>query len=98
MPPEALALIAAYLMCSETAETRLLDRAEVETCTSLYMEVKLGFVPDVGIAEYEDMSAAERADINQQGYAGYVAWRAANPDLVEEMEAEARRQLAGTDS
>lgn len=98
MTPEALALIAAYLMCSETAEMRLLDRVEVETCTSLYMEVKLGFVPDVGVEEYEDMSAAERADINQQGYAGYVAWRAANPYLVEEMEAEARRQLAGTDS
>lgn len=98
MTLEALALIVAYLMCSEAAETRLLDRSEIETCTSLYMEVKLGFVPDVGVEEYESMSAAERAEINQQGYAGYVAWRASNPELVTEMEAEAQRQLAGTDS
>ena len=97
MTPEALAIIAAYLMCSEAAETRLLDRAEVEACTSLYMEVNLGFVPDVGVEEYDNMSATERAEINQQGYDGYVAWRVANPELVEQMEADAGQQLAAAD-
>ncbi|WP_039016873.1 hypothetical protein [Halocynthiibacter namhaensis] len=97
MTPESLALIAAYLMCSETAETRVLDRSEVETCTSLYMEVKLGFVPDVDVEEYDTMTTTERAEINQQGYAGYVAWRVANPELVEQMEADAVGQLAMVD-
>ena len=31
MTPEALAIIAAYLMCSEAAETRLLDRSDART-------------------------------------------------------------------
>ena len=43
------------------------------------------------------MSAAERAEINQQGYAGYVAWRVANPDLVEQMEADAVLQVVAVD-
>ena len=98
MTPEALALITAYLMCSEAAEVRVLDRTEVETCTSIYMDVKLGFVPDVDANEYQLMSAVKRADVNQQGYAGYVAWRASNPDLVAEMEADARLRLAEADS
>lgn len=34
MTAETLALIASYFLCSEAAETRLLDRAEVEACTS----------------------------------------------------------------
>lgn len=98
MTTEFLALIALYFTCSETAEVRMLDRGEVEACTAAYTEVKLGFLPDVDMATYETMSAAERAEANQEGYARYVAWRAANPDLVEQMEADARRRLATTDS
>ena len=86
MSPETLAIIGAYLMCSEAAEVRMLDASEVEVCTALYLEVKLGFVPDVGIHEYQLMSAIERAETNQQGYEGYVAWRASNPDLATETE------------
>lgn len=98
MTPEALALIATYLMCSEAAEVRVLDRTEIETCTTIYMDVKLGFVPEVSADEYNQMSAVERANVNQQGYAGYVAWRTSNPDLVAEMEADARRRLVEIDS
>ena len=98
MTAEALALIASYFLCSEAAEVRVLDRAEVEACTSIYTEVKLGFLPEVNMAAYQSMNAAERAEVNQRGYAAYVAWRAENVDLVAEMEANARDQLSGTDS
>lgn len=98
MTAEALALIASYLLCSEAAEVRVLSHAEVETCTSIYTEVKLGFLTEVDMAAYQSMSAAERAEVNQRGYAAYVAWRAENVDLVAEMEANARDQLSSTDS
>ena len=101
MTNESLALIASYFLCSEAAETLLLDRAEVETCTSTYTAVKLSFLPDVDATDYAAMTAVERAEVNQRGYVAYVAyvaWRAANPTLVSEMEAEARHQLFTSDS
>ncbi len=98
MTAEALALIASYFLCSEAAEVRVLDRSEVEACTTIYTEVKLGFLPDVNMAAYQSMNAVERAEVNQRGYAAYVLWRAENPDLVAEMEARAREQLSRTDS
>ena len=98
MNPETLALIAYYFLCSEAADVRVLDRTEIETCTTIYTEVKLGFLPDVDMAAYQSMSAVERADVNQRGYAAYVAWRSDNAALVEEMEANARDQLFSGDS
>jgi len=95
---EALALIVSYFLCSEAAEVRVLDRAEIETCTNIYTEVKLGFLPDIDMAAYQSMTAVERAAANRRGYAAYVAWRADNADLVAEMEADARDQLSPTDS
>lgn len=94
MTPEVLAMMAAYVLCSEAAEVRVLDPVEAETCATVYMQVKLDFLPDVDMATYQNMSAAERADVNQRGYAALVAWRAANPDIVADLEAEAQRQLA----
>lgn len=85
-------------MCSEAAEVRMLDRGEVATCTAIYTEVKLEFVPHVDIADYRRMSATERAAVNIEGYAAYLAWRSANPELVADMEADARVQLAVTNS
>ena len=98
MTAETLALISSYFLCSEAAETRLLDRAEVEACTSTYTAVKLSFLSDVDPTDYAAMTAVERAEVNQRGYAAYVSWRAANPTLVSEMEADARHQLSTSDS
>lgn len=88
MTPETLALIASYFLCSEAAEVRVLERIETEACISKYQNVKLSFLK-IGIDEFELMSATERAVVNQQGYAAYVAWRPANQDLVNQMEADA---------
>ncbi|MEO1140273.1 MAG: hypothetical protein AAFW87_12540 [Pseudomonadota bacterium] len=90
MTHETLALIATYLMCSEAAEVRMLDRSEIQRCTSIYMQVKLSFVPEFHIEDYHSATATERATLNQHGYAGFLAWRASNPGLVQEMEADAK--------
>ncbi len=95
MTPETLAIITAYFVCSTAAEERVLTRTEVETCSVLYMDTKLSFLPDVDPAAYAAMTTEERAETNRRGYAAYVAWKAANPALVAEMEAKARSAAAG---
>lgn len=95
MTPETLALITAYFICSATAEERVLTRTEIETCTALYMDTKLSFLPDVDAAAYAAMTTEQQAKVNQLGYAAYVAWRAANPELVAEMEAKSRSAATG---
>lgn len=90
MTLETLAIITAYFVCSAAAEERVLTRTEVETCSALYMDTKLSFLPDVDLAAYAAMTTEGRAETNRRGYAAYVAWRAANPALVAEMEAKAR--------
>lgn len=95
MTTETLALIATYLMCSEAAEIRVLNASEIEGCTSVYMQVKLSFVPNIQIDDYQRATSTQRASLNQQGYAGYLAWRVSNPDLVQDMEANARMFAIG---
>ena len=95
MTTETLALITTYLMCSEAAEVRVLNASEIESCTSIYTQVKLSFVPDIQVYDYQRATVAERATLNQQGYAGYLAWRASNPDLVQDMESNARMFVTG---
>jgi hypothetical protein len=94
MTPEALAMIAAYMMCSQAAEMRVLDPVEAEACSVIYMQVKLDFLSDVDMNTYQQMTAPERAEVSRRGYAALVAWRAANPDIVADLEAEAQHQLA----
>ncbi|MEM6890713.1 MAG: hypothetical protein AAGF50_00695 [Pseudomonadota bacterium] len=95
MTPETLALIATYLTCSEAAELRILDRSEIDRCASIYTQVKLSFVPDFHDDDYHSATASERAALNQQGYAGFLAWRASNPDLVQGMVADAEISAMG---
>ena len=93
MTPESLALLAAYFLCSEAAEVRVLDRAEAASCVETYNEVKLAFVPGIDMPHFLAMDATHRAKVNLQGYAAYSQWRSENADLVADMEAEARRAL-----
>lgn len=94
MTAEALALIAAYFLCSEAAEVRVLPADEAAECVQIYTDVKLSFVEDVDRDDYDALSASERVEVNRKGYAGYVAWRAENPALVDQLEQDAQDQIA----
>lgn len=98
MTPETLALITAYFVCSATAEERVLTQTEATTCATLYLETKLSFMPNFDLSTYRALSTKERANVNMQAYAAYLAWRAANPKLVADLEAEARAQVAESTS
>lgn len=94
MTAETLALIAAYFLCSEAAEVTVLPPAEAAACVETYTDVKLSFVDGMDRDDYDALSASERAEVNRMGYAGYVAWRAENPALLDQMERDAREQIA----
>lgn len=96
MTAEALALIAAYFLCSETAEVRVLNQAEAVACVDTYTNVKLLFVDGVTRDEYDALTTHEQFEVNQAGYLAYVAWKEANPDLIEKLERDAQAQIAST--
>lgn len=93
MGSEFLALVASYFLCSEAAKVQMLEQNEIAECSAIYTEVKLSFVPDVDLALYLQMDVDARVAINGQGYGGYVDWRKENPELVADMEADARLKL-----
>jgi len=93
--PEDMPLILDYFICSELAEIRLLSPPEVAGCVELYTQVKLSFLEDVDQSDFREMSARQRAEVNRRGYKAYNDWRQANPELVSEIEAEARAEITG---
>lgn len=93
MTAETLALIAAYFLCSEAAEIRVLPPTEAAACVDTYTDVKLSFVDGLDRDDYHALSASERAELNRMGYAAYRAWRAENPALVEQLERDAHDQI-----
>ena len=96
MTAESLALIAAYFLCSETAETRVLNQAEAVACVDTYTDVKLLFVDGVARDDYDALTTQEQFEVNQAGYLAYMAWKVANPDLVKKLERDAQAQIAAT--
>lgn len=98
MTAETLALIAAYFLCSEVAEIRVLPPAEAADCVDTYTDVKLSFVDGVDRDDYNALSAVERAQVNRKGYASYLAWMADNPALVDQLKREAQAQIATSGS
>lgn len=94
MTAETLALIAAYFLCSEAAEVRVLPPAEAAACVDIYTDVKLSFVDGVDRDEYDALSTSERTEVNRRGYAGYIAWRDENSTLVVQLERDAQDQIA----
>lgn len=87
-------LFTEYFVCSETASIRLMSEDEAAPCILLYTEVKLTFVPDVDLITFLEMPPMERHEVNMVGYAGYVEWRDANPELVDELTDAARSRMA----
>ncbi|MFY0681496.1 MAG: hypothetical protein JXR13_13060 [Thalassovita sp.] len=96
MTAEALALIAAYFLCSETAEIRVPTQAEAVACVDTYTDVKLLFIDGVTRDDYDALSTREQVEVNQTAYLAYVAWKDANTDLVKKLERDAQVQIANT--
>ena len=93
MTPEVLSLIAAYVLCSETAATRMLNAGEGRACMETYQEVKLSFVAGLEPTTYAALDPIDRAYINRRGYQAFGKWKRANPQVVADMEQRAKATL-----
>ncbi|WP_107497089.1 hypothetical protein [Thalassobius sp. I31.1] len=85
MEPNVIALITFYLTCSVAAEERILTQSEVTSCASAYTAVKLSFIPDITPDTFAALPVEQRVAINNDAYAAWVAWQAANPDTITNM-------------
>ena len=74
-PNPPAALVAAYLRCSDAASQRMLNRQEAEECATMYLRLKLSFLPDVTLKSFRELSAPQRADANRRGYRRYLTWK-----------------------
>lgn len=72
--PDRMALFRDYSQCSAQAETHVLSRSEISHCSRLYLALKLTFVENMTIERYDRLDAAQRAEVNRVGYAGYRDW------------------------
>ena len=90
MSPEFISLVVAYFLCSARAETQMLGPDEARHCATTYASIKLELVPHSDRVAYAASSPAEQARIMREGYAAYRAWLSANPDLIRELQGQAR--------
>ena len=84
-----LKLLAFYYLCDQAAATQALSSSDVATCMANYERIKMAFIDERPAAP----GTATRIAQNRLGYAGFKAWEAANPDLVEDLRAKARVDL-----
>lgn len=86
---QILPLLSLYYLCDLAAAERWMNKEEVDRCMANYNELKLEFIDETPAP----LGTPERAAQNLLGYRGLKAWEAANPELVEELRAEARLRL-----
>lgn len=75
-----------FFECSELANQRLLSLDEAYVCGRVFMNIKLSFVPDVGLDDFDALSPEERAAVNIVGYRRYMEWRFQNAAMFDALE------------
>ena len=90
MTAEFMNFVAAFFLCNAEAEIRVLPPHEAQQCIGYQTAIKIELLEDVSPDSYAVMTTAERADFGRRGYQAYLEWKAENPDLVRELETEAR--------
>jgi len=93
MTNELLSLIVGYIACGHAAEERLLSPPEVQYCSAIYQEIKLGFVPGVDVRTYFQMPPEDQQMINKAGFTAFYQWRQDNPGTVSFLERVARGEV-----
>ncbi len=88
---EFLDILALYYLCDATALIRPMSAGEVHDCMTTYDAVKAWFAPfDLGAP-----GTLERHAQLLEGYDGFLAWQAENPDLVADMRDDAMARAQG---
>lgn len=93
MTNELLTLIVTHIACANMAETRPLSMQEVQYCSAIYQEIKLGFVPGLDPETYVRLSPEDQHAANKEGYLAFHTWRIDNPGTVRHLERVARGEV-----
>lgn len=68
-------LLTRYEACSSIAAERGLPPNEARECAGSYMLLKLSFLPEINLEDFNALKPAERHTVNQDAYAAYRAWQ-----------------------
>ena len=98
MTSELTALIILHFACANISAERPLSAQEFHTCSAIYQEIKLAFVPDVDTQRYIQMTAEDRARVNREGFQQFYRWRQDNPATVDHLERVARGEARWGDA
>lgn len=93
MTNELLTLIVTHIACADMAAERPLSMSEIQFCSAIYQEIKLGFVPGVDAHRYSGLSLAEQHAVNMEGYMAFYEWRVDNPGTLRHLERVARGEI-----
>lgn len=74
-------LLAIHQECSQAAEERLLSMAKAANCSKNYLRLKLSFLPDVGVDDFESLSPIEKRKIQKRAYSAFRAWKEGSTQL-----------------
>lgn len=87
-----LSILSIYYLCDAMAVARPMTMQEMLACADTYEAVKSHFLIGPDLAP---LGTAARAAQMQQSYLAFLDWEAANADLVEDMQAQARLTVRG---
>jgi hypothetical protein len=80
----------AYLECSVAAEARLLGFDEATFCSTVFMQIKLSFVPDIDLDTFNGLQPTEKSALDRLGYQRYLDWKERNTTRIDALMTEIR--------
>jgi hypothetical protein len=83
-----------YLECSVAAEVRLLGFDEVILCSTVFMRIKLSFVPDIDLDTFNGLLPMEKSAVDRLGYGRYLDWKHRNAAEIDALMTEIRASQA----
>jgi hypothetical protein len=83
-----------YLECSVAAEVGLLAFDEAAFCSTVFMKVKLSFLPDVDLDRFNSLQPHEKFAIDHLGYKLYLDWKEQNAKEFDALISEIRSSQA----
>jgi len=79
-----------YLACNALAESRPLSFGEAAACSIAIQRLKLSFVSNLSLEDYDRLPVEKQADANIRGYRAFRAWLLSDPIEVQKLKSELR--------
>ncbi len=83
-----------YLECSEASNVRLLGFDEAAFCSTVFLRIKLSFVPDIDLDTFNSLSPTEKSVVDRHSYRLYLDWKEQHADEIDALLTEIRSSQA----